>query len=81
MLGTTIMKCLIYDGGAQVLGRHSEPIQILRPESNRVEIDPDLLWRQFQTCFRQAVIDAGVSDCDQPVFIIDEMNQNHTKTT
>ena len=55
------MKCLIYDGGAQVLGRHSEMIQILRPEPNRVEIDPDLIWQQFQTCFRQAVIDAGVS--------------------
>ena len=55
------MKCFIYDGGAQIVGRHSEPIRILRPEPNRVEIDPELLWQQFLTCFRRALLDAGVS--------------------
>ena len=56
-----MMKCLIYDGGGQILGRYSEPITILRPETNRVEIDPHQLWLQFQICFRKALADAKVS--------------------
>ena len=60
LTGTTLMKCLIYDSGGQIVGRHSEPIAILRPEPNRVEIDPHHLWRQFQVCFRNALADAQV---------------------
>ena len=54
------MKCLIYDSGGHILGRHSEPIVILRPEPSRVEIDPEQLWCQFQTCYRNALSNAQV---------------------
>ena len=54
------MKCLIYNSKGHILGRHSEPIVILRPEPSRVEIDPEQLWRQFQTCYRNALSNAQV---------------------
>ncbi|KAM6990330.1 glycerol kinase 5 [Tautogolabrus adspersus] len=59
-VGTTSIRCHVYDKEAQIRGSCSAKVQPLYPEVGHVEMDPDALWKGFITVVTGAVQDAGV---------------------
>ncbi|KAG7277396.1 hypothetical protein CRUP_033351 [Coryphaenoides rupestris] len=59
-VGTTTMRCHVFDKEAKVRGSCSSKVVLLYPEPGRVELDPEELWREFLAVVKGAVQDAGV---------------------
>ncbi|XP_068605189.1 putative glycerol kinase 5 [Brachionichthys hirsutus] len=59
-VGTTSIKCHVYDKRAKIRGSCTTKVCPLYPEVGYVEMDPDALWTGFLTVVRRAVQDAGV---------------------
>ncbi|XP_034039834.1 putative glycerol kinase 5 isoform X1 [Thalassophryne amazonica] len=59
-VGTTSVKCHVYDKKATVRGSCTVKIVPLYPETGWVEMDPDTLWKGFVSVVKGAVKDAGV---------------------
>ncbi|XP_024124364.1 putative glycerol kinase 5 [Oryzias melastigma] len=59
-VGTTSVRCHVYDKEAKIRGSCSEKVVPLFPEEGHVEIDPDALWKSFIQVVRGAVTDAGI---------------------
>ncbi|OXA48798.1 putative glycerol kinase 5 [Folsomia candida] len=60
-VGTTTVKCLIFDKAARVRGQEATPIRIEYPKPRWVEMDPDALWDNVVYVLRGAIQDAGIS--------------------
>ncbi|XP_030016653.1 glycerol kinase 5 [Sphaeramia orbicularis] len=58
-VGTTSIRCHVYDKEANIRGLCSTEVVLLYPEVGHVEMDPDELWRGFITVVKGAVQDAG----------------------
>ena len=63
-VGTTVIKCHVYDEKASVRGEASKRVQLVYPERGRVEIPPDVLWEAFLFVVREAVKNAGIKATD-----------------
>ncbi|XP_061588583.1 putative glycerol kinase 5 [Cololabis saira] len=59
-VGTTSIRCHVYDKQAQIRGSCTRQVVLLYPEVGHVEIDPDSLWQSFIAVVKGAVQDAGV---------------------
>ncbi|KAK8380201.1 hypothetical protein O3P69_016676 [Scylla paramamosain] len=63
-LGTTTLRCFIYNRKAQLCGRAEEKVTLLYPAPGRVEMDPEELWSKFMIVMSAAISNAGVSPGD-----------------
>ncbi|XP_030259651.1 glycerol kinase 5 [Sparus aurata] len=59
-VGTTSIRCHVYDKEAQIRGSCTDKVVPLYPEVGHVEMDPGEIWRGFITVVKGAVQDAGV---------------------
>uniref|UniRef100_A0A3B5LJ88 Glycerol kinase 5 n=1 Tax=Xiphophorus couchianus TaxID=32473 RepID=A0A3B5LJ88_9TELE len=62
-VGTTSIRCHVYDKEARIRGSCTSKVVPLYPEVGHVEMDPDALWEGFITVVKGAVQDAGVQMC------------------
>uniref|UniRef100_A0A3P9BAH2 Glycerol kinase 5 n=1 Tax=Maylandia zebra TaxID=106582 RepID=A0A3P9BAH2_9CICH len=59
-VGTTSIRCHVYDKEAKIRGSCSTKVVLLYPEVGHVEMDPDDLWKGFISVVKGAVQDAGI---------------------
>uniref|UniRef100_A0A3Q1JEA0 Glycerol kinase 5 n=1 Tax=Anabas testudineus TaxID=64144 RepID=A0A3Q1JEA0_ANATE len=59
-VGTTSIRCHVYDKEAKIRGSCTSKVVALYPEVGHVEMDPEALWKSFITVVKGAVQDAGV---------------------
>ncbi|XP_069166062.1 glycerol kinase 5 isoform X2 [Procambarus clarkii] len=60
-LGTTTLRCFIYDTNAHVCGKAEEKVTLLYPAPDRVEMDPDELWEKLIKVINDAISNAGLN--------------------
>ncbi|KAK4288770.1 hypothetical protein Pmani_038223 [Petrolisthes manimaculis] len=63
-LGTTTMRCLVYNRRAEVVGRAQEKINLLYLETGWVEMEPEEVWHNFVNVIRAALSNAKLSAKD-----------------
>ncbi|CAL8311485.1 glycerol kinase 5 isoform X1 [Gadus morhua] len=59
-VGTTTIRCNVFDKGAKIRGTCSSKVVLLYPEPGLVELDPEELFNGFIAVVKGAVQDAGV---------------------
>uniref|UniRef100_A0A3P8WNZ0 Glycerol kinase 5 n=1 Tax=Cynoglossus semilaevis TaxID=244447 RepID=A0A3P8WNZ0_CYNSE len=62
-VGTTTIRCHVYDKNATIRGSCSTQVVPLYPEVGYVELEPEELWKGFVNVVKGAVQDAGVQMC------------------
>ncbi|XP_048018374.1 putative glycerol kinase 5 isoform X2 [Megalobrama amblycephala] len=62
-VGTTSIRCHVYDKSANIRGSCSSKVSLLYPQPGWVEIDPEELWKGFITVVKGAVQDSGLQMC------------------
>ncbi|KAI3375142.1 hypothetical protein L3Q82_021652 [Scortum barcoo] len=58
-VGTTSIRCHVYDKEAKIRGSCTTEVVCLYPEVGYVEMDPDAIWKGFISVVKGAVQDAG----------------------
>ncbi|XP_063162720.1 putative glycerol kinase 5 [Candoia aspera] len=59
-VGSTVIRCHVYDKAAVLKGFSSKQVEILHPQPGWVEFDPESLWTQFTGVIKEAVQVAGL---------------------
>uniref|UniRef100_A0A8D0F294 Carbohydrate kinase FGGY N-terminal domain-containing protein n=1 Tax=Strix occidentalis caurina TaxID=311401 RepID=A0A8D0F294_STROC len=59
-VGSTVVKCHVYDRAAAVRGSSCRKVESLYPHPGWVELDPEVLWSQFVGVIKEAVQAAGL---------------------
>ncbi|XP_064197644.1 putative glycerol kinase 5 [Anguilla rostrata] len=59
-VGTTSIRCHIYDKNAVIKGSCSKKVTLMYPEPGWVEMDPEDLWQNFVAVIKGAVKDSGL---------------------
>ncbi|XP_064522472.1 putative glycerol kinase 5 isoform X3 [Pseudopipra pipra] len=59
-VGSTMVKCHVYDRAAAVRGSSCRKVESLYPRPGWVELDPEVLWSQFVGVIKEAVQTAGL---------------------
>uniref|UniRef100_A0AAY4AC77 Glycerol kinase 5 n=1 Tax=Denticeps clupeoides TaxID=299321 RepID=A0AAY4AC77_9TELE len=59
-VGTTSIRCHVYDKAAKIRGSCARKMTLMYPEPGRVELDPEELWREFVVVVKGAVNDSGL---------------------
>ncbi|NXF54094.1 GLPK protein, partial [Oceanites oceanicus] len=59
-VGSTVVKCYVYDRAAAIRGSSCRKVESLYPRPGWVELDPELLWSQFVGVIKEAVQAAGL---------------------
>uniref|UniRef100_A0A667Z9V8 Glycerol kinase 5 n=1 Tax=Myripristis murdjan TaxID=586833 RepID=A0A667Z9V8_9TELE len=59
-VGTTSIRCHVYDKEAKIKGSCATKVVSLYPEPGLVEMDPEALWQGFVIVVKGAVQDAGI---------------------
>ncbi|KAH1165663.1 hypothetical protein KIL84_023222 [Mauremys mutica] len=59
-VGSTTLRCHVYDKKAAVRGSSSKKVETLYPHLGWVELDPEVLWTQFMDVIKEAVQAAGL---------------------
>uniref|UniRef100_A0A669PQG2 Glycerol kinase 5 n=1 Tax=Phasianus colchicus TaxID=9054 RepID=A0A669PQG2_PHACC len=59
-VGSTAVKCHVYDRAAAVRGSGCRKVEALHPRPGWVELDPEVLWSQFVGVVKEAVQAAGL---------------------
>uniref|UniRef100_A0A8C5UDD0 Glycerol kinase 5 n=1 Tax=Malurus cyaneus samueli TaxID=2593467 RepID=A0A8C5UDD0_9PASS len=59
-VGSTVVKCHVYDGTAAVRGSSCRKVESLYPHPGWVELSPEVLWSQFIGVIKEAVQAAGL---------------------
>ncbi|XP_074887856.1 glycerol kinase 5 isoform X2 [Buteo buteo] len=59
-VGSTVVKCHVYDRAAAVRGSGWRKVESLYPHPGWVELDPEVLWSQFVGVIKEAVQAAGL---------------------
>uniref|UniRef100_A0AAY5L8S8 Glycerol kinase 5 n=1 Tax=Esox lucius TaxID=8010 RepID=A0AAY5L8S8_ESOLU len=62
-VGTTSIRCHVYDKEAQIRGSCVTKVNLLYPEPGMVELDPEELWMGFVKVVKGAVQDSGFQMC------------------
>lgn len=62
--GTTGIRALVYDERAEVLARAYTEFRQYRPGPDRIEQDPDDIWRAARRMMSAALADAGLAPAD-----------------
>ncbi|KAM4821678.1 glycerol kinase 5 isoform 1-T1 [Thomomys bottae] len=58
-VGSTVIRCHVYDRTARVRGSSARKVDTLYPQPGWVEIDPHALWSQFVAVIKDSVKAAG----------------------
>ncbi|XP_030431744.1 putative glycerol kinase 5 isoform X1 [Gopherus evgoodei] len=59
-VGSTTLRCHVYDKKAAIRGSSSKKVETLYPHLGWVELDPEVLWTQFMDVIKEAVQAAGL---------------------
>uniref|UniRef100_H2RP92 Glycerol kinase 5 n=1 Tax=Takifugu rubripes TaxID=31033 RepID=H2RP92_TAKRU len=59
-IGTTSIRCHVYDKVASIRGSCTTKVEILYPQVGYVEMNPDAIWNGFIRVVKGAVQDAGI---------------------
>uniref|UniRef100_A0A8C0UZ67 Glycerol kinase 5 n=1 Tax=Cyanistes caeruleus TaxID=156563 RepID=A0A8C0UZ67_CYACU len=59
-VGSTAVKCHVYDRAAAIRGSSYRKVESLYPRPGWVELDPEVLWSQFTGVIKEAVQAAGL---------------------
>ncbi|XP_064929075.1 putative glycerol kinase 5 isoform X2 [Columba livia] len=59
-VGSTVVKCHVYDRAAAVRGSSCRKVESIYPRPGWVELDPEVLWSQFVGVIKEAVQVAGL---------------------
>ncbi|XP_030630356.1 glycerol kinase 5 [Chanos chanos] len=59
-VGTTSLRCHVYDKDARIRGTCTAKVSLLYPEPGWVELDPEELWQAFVAVVKGAVQDSGL---------------------
>lgn len=59
-VGSTVLRCHVYDEAAAIRGASSKKVETLHPHVGWVELDPEVLWTQFTGVIKEAVQAAGL---------------------
>ncbi|XP_069753458.1 glycerol kinase 5 isoform X2 [Narcine bancroftii] len=54
-VGSTSVRCCVYDRAAKIKGSSSKPIKMLYPKPGWVEVDPETIFEQFVGVVKEAV--------------------------
>uniref|UniRef100_A0A8D0GYM2 Glycerol kinase 5 n=1 Tax=Sphenodon punctatus TaxID=8508 RepID=A0A8D0GYM2_SPHPU len=57
-VGSTVMRCHVYDKEATVQGSSTKKVEVLYPQPGWVEFDHEVLWTRFVDVIKEAVQDA-----------------------
>jgi len=60
-IGTTSLRCHIYDQDAKLKGKSQEPMLVEYPKPGYCEIKPDVLWNLFLSVCKGAIKDANLT--------------------
>ncbi|GCC38563.1 glycerol kinase 5 isoform X1 [Chiloscyllium punctatum] len=60
-VGSTSVRCHVYDPAAKIKGSSSRPISMLYPKPGWVEVNPDEMFEQFVAVVKEAVEDSGLN--------------------
>lgn len=60
-IGTTTIRCYIYNSKAETVGKAVDQIILQYPEPGYVEIDPDILWTSIKSVVEKSMKDARLS--------------------
>ncbi|XP_078613134.1 glycerol kinase 5-like isoform X2 [Branchiostoma floridae x Branchiostoma japonicum] len=60
-VGTTTLRCHVYDKLANVKGSSSKKVHLLHPQPGWVEMDPEVLWTDFVDVVNEAIRAAGLT--------------------
>lgn len=60
-IGTTTIRCIIFDKSLQVRGSAHDEVQLLYPEPGHVEIDPDDFWHRICMTVQRSICVAGIA--------------------
>ena len=63
-VGTTRVKCLLFDLEGHVLGKGTRNCPVIRSQEGWVEQDPDALWQALVSTAREALAQAGAGSTD-----------------
>uniref|UniRef100_A0ABM5G393 Glycerol kinase 5 isoform X2 n=1 Tax=Pogona vitticeps TaxID=103695 RepID=A0ABM5G393_9SAUR len=59
-VGSTVIRCHVFDKGAALKGSSSKQVEVLHPQPGWAELDPENLWTQFVEVVKEAVEVAGI---------------------
>ncbi|NXH17754.1 GLPK protein, partial [Bucco capensis] len=59
-VGSTVVKCHVYDQAAVIRGSSCRKVESLYPHPDWVELDPEVLWSQFVGVIKEAVQAGGL---------------------
>lgn len=59
-VGTTTIRCIIFDSGLQVKGAAHDEVQLLYPQPGHVEIDPEDFWQRICSTIGRSISNAGL---------------------
>ncbi|XP_060623775.2 putative glycerol kinase 5 isoform X1 [Anolis sagrei] len=59
-VGSTVLRCHVYDAAATLKGSSAKPVEVVRPQPGWVELNPDSLWTLFVDVVKEAVQVAGI---------------------
>lgn len=54
-IGTTNIRCYLYNKATEIVGKSVTPVELLYPEPQAVEINPDVLWKSIQWAIRDCL--------------------------
>ncbi|XP_066266272.1 putative glycerol kinase 5 isoform X1 [Branchiostoma lanceolatum] len=60
-VGTSTLRCHVYDKLANVKGSSSKKVHLLHPQPGWVEMDPQVLWTDFVDVINEAIRAAGLT--------------------
>ncbi|XP_055682185.1 putative glycerol kinase 5 isoform X1 [Lutzomyia longipalpis] len=60
-IGTTTLRCMIFDRSLQIRGYSCEQVQLLYPKVGYIEIDPDQFWASVVRVIKNAIENAKIS--------------------
>ncbi|XP_059475568.1 putative glycerol kinase 5 [Neocloeon triangulifer] len=63
-VGTTTVRCHIFNKAAQVVGAATRQVTLLYPQPGRYEINPDVLWSKVVAVVKEALEDANLTAND-----------------
>lgn len=63
-LGTTTIRCFIYNERVEICGKAEQKVTLLYPSSGQVEIDPKELWEKFLQVINGAIANANLNSKD-----------------
>lgn len=57
-IGTTTIRCIIFDQSLHVRGSAHDEVQLLYPQPGRVEIEPEDFWQRIRSTIQRSIRDA-----------------------